>query len=132
MNIEHASEDETWKVFSAIYVFRDLSYLCLQSCAFGKIGQALGLNLSAVATGGTEQNGAICPLDGNTVCCIFSLSRAFCSLYSSIFRCAEISYSHYGDAFGEHALVNSFDIRQDSLKYSDYFNILGPSIGTAF
>ena len=104
------------KCFQLFTFLEILSYLCLQSCAFGKIGQALGLNLSAVATGGTEQNGAICPLDGNTVCCIFSLSRAFCSLYSSIFRCAEISYSHYGDTFGEHALVNSFVIRQDSLK----------------
>ena len=35
------------------------------SLAFEKLGQALGLNLSADSTGGTEENGAICPLDGN-------------------------------------------------------------------
>ena len=36
------------------------------SLAFEKLGQALGLNLSTDATGGTGENGAICPLNGNT------------------------------------------------------------------
>ena len=64
----------------------------LSSFAFGKIGRALGLNLSADATAGTEENGAICPLDWNTDCHIFSLSLAF-SLH---IRCASIPRrNHY-------------------------------------
>ena len=112
VSVTHVSY--VWKCFWKWDVESVLSYLHLQSYAFGKIGQALGLNLSAVATGGTEQNGAICPLDGNTDCYIFSLSPALSSLYSSIFRCSSrycLTDSHYRNAFGEHELVNSFDIR---------------------
>ena len=69
------------------------------SLAFEKLGQALSLNLSTGATGGTGENGAICPLDGNTDCYIFSLSPAIVSFYVLLaffcFNKWHLKFSHH-------------------------------------
>ena len=65
------------------------------SLAFEKLGQALGLNLSADSTGGTGENGAICPLDGNTDCYIFSISPAFGSFYVLLAFLATLVALHF-------------------------------------